>query len=203
MCMTAVRGVDPDLINLARSFKASRSQIFWKIEFPASMPPLFAGLRIGSTLAVVGVVVGELVGGNSGLGYLLSFGEGQGNTAMVFVSIIMLTLVGGIAYLAGDPARAARAALHAQARDGRDLDRPNVPRLDKSWTVFRSIENDDHDRCVDLFERPDRTFGFEEFRRDVEDAGMWTPVRLFRPLLRHIDAALAAALKTVIWLTPR
>ncbi len=98
--MTAVRGVDPDLINLARSFKASRSQIFWKIEFPASMPPFFAGLRIGSTLAVVGVVVGELVGGNSGLGYLLSFGEGQGNTAMVFVSIIMLTVVGGIAYLA-------------------------------------------------------------------------------------------------------
>jgi NitT/TauT family transport system permease protein len=80
--LTAVRTVDPDLINLARAFKASRAQIFWKIEFP-----------------VVGVVVGELVGGNKGLGYLLSFGEGQANTAMVFVAIVMLTLVGGIAYL--------------------------------------------------------------------------------------------------------
>jgi NitT/TauT family transport system permease protein len=98
--LTAVRGVDPDLINLARSFKATRAQIFWKIEFPASMPSLFAGLRIGSTLAVVGVVVGELVGGNSGLGYLLAFGEGQANTPMVFVTIIMLTVVGGVAYLA-------------------------------------------------------------------------------------------------------
>ena len=98
--LTAIRTVDPDLINLARAFKATRAQIFWKIEFPASMPPLFAGLRIGSTLAVVGVVVGELVGGNMGLGYLLSFGEGQANTAMVFVAILMLTLVGGIAYLA-------------------------------------------------------------------------------------------------------
>ena len=97
--LTAIRTVDPDLINLARAFKASRAQIFWKIEFPASLPPLFAGLRIGSTLAVVGVVVGELVGGNMGLGYLLSFGEGQANTAMVFVAIVMLTLVGGIAYL--------------------------------------------------------------------------------------------------------
>ena len=97
--LTAVRTVDPDLINLARAFKASRAQIFWKIEFPASLPPLFAGLRIGSTLAVVGVVVGELVGGNKGLGYLLSFGEGQANTAMVFVAIVMLTLVGAIAYL--------------------------------------------------------------------------------------------------------
>jgi NitT/TauT family transport system permease protein len=97
--LTAIRNVDPDLINLARAFKATRAQIFWKIEFPTSMPPLFAGLRIGSTLAVVGVVVGELVGGNKGLGYLLTFGEGQANTPMVFVSILMLTLVGGIAYL--------------------------------------------------------------------------------------------------------
>ncbi len=97
--LTSVRTVDPDLINLARSFKATRAQIFWKIEFPTSMPPMFAGLRIGSTLAVVGVVVGELVGGNEGLGYLLTFGEGQANTPMVFVSIVMLTLVGGITYL--------------------------------------------------------------------------------------------------------
>ena len=98
--LSAIRTVDPDLINLARAFKATRGQIFWKIEFPASLPPLFAGLRIASTLAVVGVVVGELVGGNMGLGYLLAFGEGQANTAMVFVAILMLTLVGGIAYLA-------------------------------------------------------------------------------------------------------
>jgi NitT/TauT family transport system permease protein len=98
--LSAIRTVDPDLINLARAFKATRAQIFWKIEFPASLPPLFAGLRIASTLAVVGVVVGELVGGNMGLGYLLSFGEGQANTAMVFVAILMVTLVGGIAYLA-------------------------------------------------------------------------------------------------------
>ena len=97
--LTAIRGIDPDLINLARSFTASRSQVFWKIEFPSSMPPMFASLRIGATLAVVGVVVGELVGGNAGLGYLLSFGEGQANTPMVFVCILMLTLIGGIAYV--------------------------------------------------------------------------------------------------------
>ena len=98
--LTALRNVDPDLINLARAFTATRAQIFWKIEFPTSMPPMFAGLRIGATLAVVGVVVGELVGGNVGLGYLLAFGEGQANTPLVFVSIVLLTLVGGIAYLA-------------------------------------------------------------------------------------------------------
>jgi NitT/TauT family transport system permease protein len=98
--LTAIRTVDPDLINLARSFKATRAQIFWKIEFPASIPALFAGLRIGSTLAVVGVVVGEFVGGNLGLGFLLTFGEGQADTPMVFVSIVLLTVIGSLAYLA-------------------------------------------------------------------------------------------------------
>jgi NitT/TauT family transport system permease protein len=96
--LTSMRGVDPDMVNLARAFSATRWQIFRKIEYPASLPPLFSGLRIGATLAVIGVVVGELVGGNLGLGYLLVFGEGQGNTAMVFVTIIALTLIGIVAY---------------------------------------------------------------------------------------------------------
>jgi NitT/TauT family transport system permease protein len=96
--LTAIRAVDPDLVNLGRSFSASRWQIFSMIEYPTTLPPLFSGLRIGATLAVIGVVVGELVGGNMGLGYLLTFGEGQGNTAMVFVAIIMLTVIGIAAY---------------------------------------------------------------------------------------------------------
>ena len=55
---------------------------------------------------------------------------------------------------------------------------PVSKRIDKSWLVFASIENPQHDRCVDLFRRPDGTYGFEEFRRDPEDAGEWTPVRI-------------------------
>ncbi|MGH7087820.1 MAG: ABC transporter permease [Stellaceae bacterium] len=98
--LTAIRMVDRDLVNLARSFTATRLQVFWKIEFRAAMPSLFAGLRIGSTLAVIGVVVGELVGGNTGLGFLLAYGEGAADTPMVFVSIILLTLIGIVAYLA-------------------------------------------------------------------------------------------------------
>lgn len=90
----AVRALDPDIVRLARSFTANRFQVFWKVEFPAAMPPLFAGLRIAATLAVIGVLVGELVGGNVGLGYLLTFAEGSGETAKVFVTIILLTLIG-------------------------------------------------------------------------------------------------------------
>ena len=97
--MSAVRTVDPDLINLARTFNASRWQIFKKIEFPAAMPPLFSGLRIAATFAIIGVVVGEMVGGNMGLGFVLVFAEGAANTSLVFVSIIMLTIIGIIAYV--------------------------------------------------------------------------------------------------------
>src|SRR3984893_2336270 len=50
----AVRALDPDIVRLAKSFTANRLQVFWKIEFPAAMPPLFAGLRIAATLAVIG-----------------------------------------------------------------------------------------------------------------------------------------------------
>ena len=67
-----MKTVDRDLINLARAYNLTRFEIFRKIEFPSTLPALLAGLRIGSTLAVIGVTVGELVGGNTGLGFLIS-----------------------------------------------------------------------------------------------------------------------------------
>lgn len=74
-------------------------------------------------------------------------------------------------------------------------------RIDKSWVVFASIENREGNRCVDLFFRPDGTYGFEEFRRDPEDAGMWTPVQYYSgAILASKDEALAAAVDAVIWL---
>ncbi len=96
--LTAVKNTDPDMINLVRTLNGSRLTVFRLVEFPAALPALFSGLRIGSTLAVVGVTVGELVGGNRGLGVLLVQGEGQGDTAAVFVTIVMLTLIGILAY---------------------------------------------------------------------------------------------------------
>lgn len=74
-------------------------------------------------------------------------------------------------------------------------------RLDPAWIVLRSIENDHHDRCVDLFRRPDGSFGFEEFRRDVEDRGRWTPVSFFSGGSHPTEeAALRAARSAVRWL---
>jgi hypothetical protein len=74
-------------------------------------------------------------------------------------------------------------------------------RIDKSWTVLASLETEDGLRCVDLFRRPDGTFGYEEFRRDPEDRGAWTPVRFASGLsFASLEGARAAAAAAVIWL---
>lgn len=78
---------------------------------------------------------------------------------------------------------------------------PMSSRIDKSWLVFDSIENDNHDRCVDLFLRPDNTYGFEEFRRDFEDSGAWTPVQYYSgAVFQSKTEALTAAMSVVTWL---
>jgi len=74
-------------------------------------------------------------------------------------------------------------------------------RLDPSWRVLASPSTPAVDRCVDIFSRPDGTFGFEEFRRDPEDMGRWTPVGYYahREFTTEADA-LSAALENVRWL---
>jgi DNA-binding transcriptional LysR family regulator len=74
-------------------------------------------------------------------------------------------------------------------------------RIEKSWLVFISTENLEHNRCVDLFSRPDGSCGFEEFRRDAEDRGDWTPVQYYSgSVYASREAALAAAMQSVAWL---
>ena len=74
-------------------------------------------------------------------------------------------------------------------------------RIDKSRLIFLSIENFEHDRCVDLFSRPEGTHGFEEFRRDADDRGAWTPIQYYSGgMYSSREAALAAANQSVVWL---
>ena len=73
-------------------------------------------------------------------------------------------------------------------------------RIDRSWTVYRSIESEDGIRCVDFFLRPDGTFGFEEFRRDPEDRGDWTPVAYYSAIAYPTeDVAIERALAHILW----
>ena len=73
-------------------------------------------------------------------------------------------------------------------------------RIDKSWTVFVSVENFEHDRCVDIFSRPDGSYGFEEFRRDIEDSGQWTPIQYYSGTYVLPADALDTAERCVPWL---
>jgi hypothetical protein len=74
-------------------------------------------------------------------------------------------------------------------------------RLDPSWSVLASPSTPPVDRCVDIFVRPDGTFGFEEFRRDPEDMGAWTAVAYYSAREFGTQAeALSAARDAVPWL---
>ena len=63
------KSLETDMIDLARSMGASRLSMFWRISLPQALPSIFSGLKVCITLAVVGAVVGEFVGSNSGIGY--------------------------------------------------------------------------------------------------------------------------------------
>jgi hypothetical protein len=74
-------------------------------------------------------------------------------------------------------------------------------RIDKSWIIFISIENFEHNRCVDFFSRENGSYGFEEFRRDVEDGGQWTPVQYYSGVTYASSIeALSTAERCVPWL---
>ncbi len=88
--IVGVRAVPTALYDLMNSLHASRSQILWKVEVPASLPVFLGGLRVGATLSVIGAIVGELVSAEKGLGFLLQLGDFQYDTPMVFVAVFML-----------------------------------------------------------------------------------------------------------------
>ena len=76
-------------------------------------------------------------------------------------------------------------------------------RLDKSWTVLVSHQTAEGDRCVDVFRRPDGSFGFDEFRKEPEDMGAWAPIHYFPGHEYPTESdALNAAVRTVSWLGP-
>lgn len=93
-----VQAVPEELRDLMRSMKATRGQTLYYLELPASLPVLFGGLRIGATLSVIGAVVGEFVGSNRGLGFLINVGRGQFDMPLVFVALFMLILLASALY---------------------------------------------------------------------------------------------------------
>jgi NitT/TauT family transport system permease protein len=99
--VSAVQGfksVDPDMVDLARAMQGSRFQVFCAVNLPHAMPSIFSGLKVSVTLAVVGAVVGEFVGSNSGIGYVLQRSIGTFDLPTMFAALVILALLGVVLF---------------------------------------------------------------------------------------------------------
>jgi NitT/TauT family transport system permease protein len=111
------KSVDRDMIDLARSMKASKLQIFRRISLPQALPSVFAGLKVSVTLAVVGAVVGEFVGSNSGIGYVLQIANGNFDLPLMFAALTILSLIGVLLFAAVDLVERFMIPWHASQRN--------------------------------------------------------------------------------------
>lgn len=92
--IAGLKSLDEQKINLMKSLAASRWQIFSKVRLPNSLPYLFAGFDIGIVFAILGAVVGEFVGSQKGLGFLVMQYNLNFDIAGVFATIIILSAMG-------------------------------------------------------------------------------------------------------------
>ena len=98
--MVGIRSVDPRLLEMARSFRATGWQMITRVEVPAALPAILGGLRVGITLAVIGAIVGEWAGGESGLGVLINIARGSlFDIPLMFATLLTLALLGVSLYL--------------------------------------------------------------------------------------------------------
>ena len=99
--LTMERGLresDPDLLDLVRTLRASRWQIFTKIQLPGSLPYLFSGMKVAVVLAVAGAIVGEFIASQEGLGYLMLQVQVTLDTAAMFMAVLIITGIGVFLY---------------------------------------------------------------------------------------------------------
>src|SRR6267154_4165172 len=100
--VVGLRGAPVEMLHLARSMGASPAQIFWRFRLPQALPNIFAGMKLATVLAVIGAVVAEFVGADSGLGYLIMVAGANFQIARQFSAIVVLSVVGMIFFwLAG------------------------------------------------------------------------------------------------------
>jgi NitT/TauT family transport system permease protein len=99
--LTTARGlreIEPELLDLVRSLKGSRWQLFSKVQLPGALPYIFSGMKVGAILAVAGAIVGEFLGSDRGLGYLMLQVQVTLDTPAMFMAVIMITLIGMLLY---------------------------------------------------------------------------------------------------------
>ena len=99
--LTTARGlreIEPELLDLVRSLRGSRWQLFVKIQLPGALPYVFSGMKVAAILAVAGAIVGEFLGSDRGLGYLMLQVQVTLDTPAMFMAVILITLLGMLLY---------------------------------------------------------------------------------------------------------
>jgi NitT/TauT family transport system permease protein len=99
--LTTLRGLretEPELLELVNALHATRWQIFTRIQLPGSLPYLFSGMKVGAVLAVAGAIVGEFIGSEAGLGYLMLQVQVRLDTAAMMMSVLLISLIGIVLY---------------------------------------------------------------------------------------------------------
>ena len=94
--------VNPEMIRLLRTFGASPWSVMTMAALPSALPRIFSGVRVAMALSVVGAVVGEWVGSTHGLGYLMLHYENRGETAGLFATVTVLTIIGIVLFFLVD-----------------------------------------------------------------------------------------------------
>jgi NitT/TauT family transport system permease protein len=91
---TGLTQVPSDMVRLGRSLTLTKWQIFHTIRFPYALPYLFSGMKIAVTMAMIGVIVGEFIAAQKGLGFLILFAGAQSDTALILATIAVLCIIG-------------------------------------------------------------------------------------------------------------
>ncbi len=89
-----MNAVENDMVEMVRSMSASKWQVFWKSRFPNSLPYFFSGAKIAVAFATSGAIVGEYVGADYGLGYLIVLSNSDTNSELLFATIIVVSAIG-------------------------------------------------------------------------------------------------------------
>jgi NitT/TauT family transport system permease protein len=93
-----LRSVDPDVLDLTKSMRATPLQVLWKVRFPTALPAMFAGMKVAISLALVGAIAGEFVASQVGLGYAILTAQGMFQTTRVFAAIVLLGVLGTVLF---------------------------------------------------------------------------------------------------------
>jgi NitT/TauT family transport system permease protein len=97
--VAGLRSTPRELLELARSLRASPMQVFIKVQLPAALPFIFTGAKVAITLAVIGAVIGEFIGSSEGLGFLLLSATSQLDSPLAFAALFALSFLGMFVYL--------------------------------------------------------------------------------------------------------